>query len=339
LETLQSTILQTRRVLVVDDDQATLRTLGQLLEDAGCETTCVPDAHLACALLAERTYDLVLTDLYLGTDQLGYTVAEAARTRRPQVPVVMLTGRPSFHGAVDALRSSIREIVVKPVDPEVLIDACAKAIETASLERKRRQLEAQNRVLMTVAPRMIEAKDPTTSGHAERVIQYTDRLAERCGVGDEERESLRMAALLHDVGKIGVPRAILCKEGPLTAAEREVIQAHPQVGYDILADLEDCEDVRLWVVQHHERWDGRGYPHGLRGEEVALPGRILILAEVYDALAEARSYKPAWPLDKISAFFREQAGKHFDPELAHLVADGLDREGRRFFAPRTDLLF
>jgi putative two-component system response regulator len=186
---------------------------------------------------------------------------------------------------------------------------------------------------------MIEAKDPTTSGHAERVVQYTDRLAERCGVSDEDRESLRMAALLHDVGKIGVPRSILCKEGPLTAAEREVIQRHPQVGYDILADLEDCEDVRLWVIQHHERWDGRGYPHGLRGEDVALPGRILILAEVYDALAEARSYKPAWPIHEIAAFFRDQAEKHFDKQLAHMVADGLEREGRRFFAPRSDLLF
>jgi putative two-component system response regulator len=339
LEIVQSPTLLARRVLVVDDEDATLSTLGRLLETAGCETTCVPDARLACALLAERSFDLVLTDLYLGSDQLGYTVAEAARSCRPQVPVVMLTGRPSFHGAVDALRTSIREIVVKPADPELLIDACAKAIENAAMERRGRLLEVQNRVLAAVAPRMIEAKDPTTSGHAERVVQYTDRLAERCGVVDEDRESLRMAALLHDVGKIGVPRSILCKEGPLTAAEREVIQRHPQVGYDILADLEDCEDVRLWVIQHHERWDGRGYPHGLRGEEVALPGRILILAEVYDALAEARSYKPAWPVAEIAAFFRAQAGKHFDPELSNLVADGLDREGRRFFAPRSDLLF
>lgn len=339
METLQSPALLSRRILVVDDDATLLAMLGQLLDVAGAETTCVPNVSLARALLAERRFDLVLTDLYLGSDQLGYAVAQAARDCRPQVPVVMLTGRPSFHGAVDALRTSIREIVVKPVDPELLIDACAKAIESAAIERRGRLLEVQNRVLAAVTPRMIEAKDPTTSGHAERVVQYTDRLAERCGVSDDERESLRMAALLHDVGKIGVPRSILCKEGPLNASEREVIQRHPQVGYDILADLEDCEDVRLWVIQHHERWDGRGYPHGLRGEDVALPGRILILAEVYDALAEARSYKPAWPTAEIVTFFRAQAGRHFDPELSQLVADGLEREDRRFFAPRSELLF
>jgi len=97
--------------------------------------------------------------------------------------------------------------------------------------------------------------------------------------------------------------------------------------------------VRTWVYQHHERWDGKGYPNGLGGEEVALPGRILILAEVYDALAEERSYKPAWPVAKIVALFREQAGQHFDPELARLVADGLERSGKRFFAPQSDQLF
>jgi putative nucleotidyltransferase with HDIG domain len=186
---------------------------------------------------------------------------------------------------------------------------------------------------------MIEAKDPTTSGHSERVAHYVDRLARRCGVGAEERESLRLAGLLHDVGKIGVPGAILCKEGPLAPAERELIERHPAVGYEILAGLEGCEDARLWVYQHHERWDGAGYPNRLAGEDVALPGRILILAEVYDALAEARSYKPAWPIEKIVAVFRAEAGKHFDPDLSHLVADGLEAEGRRFFAPGPDLLF
>src|SRR5690606_16650906 len=293
----------------------------------------------ACEALQRESFDLVLTDLYLGRDQLGYAVADLARQCRPAVPVVMLTGRPSFHGAVDALRSSIREIVVKPVDPEILIDACWKAIETAAMERRTRLLEAQNKVLATVAPRMIEAKDPTTSGHAERVVHYTDRLARRCGVSLDDRDSLRMAALLHDIGKIGVPRSILCKEGPLTAAEREVIQEHPQTGSDILADLDGCEDVRLWVFQHHERWDGRGYPNGLAGEDVALPGRILILAEVYDALAEVRSYEPAWAMPDIVAFFRSQAGKHFDPDLAQMVADGLERDGARYFAADPDHLF
>ena len=111
------------------------------------------------------------------------------------------------------------------------------------------------------------------------------------------------------------------------------------MGYEVLEDLTEHENVRNWVYQHHERWDGGGYPNRLAGEEVALPGRILVLAEVYDALAEKRSYKDAWPIDKIVAFFRAQAGKHFDPDVAHMVADGLETKGSRFFAADDSMLF
>ncbi|MFO1055083.1 MAG: HD domain-containing phosphohydrolase [Planctomycetota bacterium] len=336
---LDTPALAERRVLLVDDDPSTLAALADIVASAGARTTQVSDVGHACAALSQGSFDLVLTDLYLGEHELGYDVADAARRCRPEVPVVMLTGQPSFRGAADALRSQVRELVVKPVDPDVLIDACTRAIHNATIERRARILEGQNRVLSAVVPRMIEAKDPTTSGHAERVVHYADRLAERCGVSRADRESLRLAAVLHDVGKIGVPRSILCKEGPLDSAERKVIEEHPRVGYEILAGLEGCEDARDWVYQHHERWDGRGYPNRLAGEDVALPGRILILAEVYDALAETRSYKPAWEISRIVGFFREQAGKHFDPDLAGMVADGLEREERRFFAPRGGMLF
>ena len=118
-----------------------------------------------------------------------------------------------------------------------------------------------------------------------------------------------------------------------------MINRHPQMGYEVLEGLTEHENVRNWVYQHHERWDGKGYPNKLAGEEVALPGRILVLAEVYDALAEVRSYKPAWPLPKICAFFRAEAGKQFDPDLAHLVADGLEQRGKSFFSAQKGMLF
>jgi putative two-component system response regulator len=326
-------------VLVVDDDHATLATIEAILGGAGYRTTCHDRIDRARRALIDTRFDLVLTDLYIGDDALGYEIAELARLQRPPVPVILLTARPSFGGACEALRSEVREIVVKPIEAAVLVTACRKAIDAAEVERRSRRLDAQNRVLSAVVPRMVEAKDPTTSGHSDRVVHYADRLALRCGVTDEDRESLRLASLMHDVGKVGIPRSILCKEGPLTADERTQIQRHPSIGYDILAPLEDCDNARLWVLQHHERWDGRGYPNALHRDDVALPGRILILAEVYDALAEARSYKEAWDVRQIVGFFREQAGRHFDPDLAHLVADGLEREGKRFFAPGPGLLF
>lgn len=329
----------TKRVLIVDDEPDVLRGLANTLAQQGFEVTCVGSLAHGVAALHRSTFDLVLTDLYLGEKDLGSQVAEAAQTVRPAPPVIVLTGKPSFDGAQAALRSHVADMVVKPVDPQKLINTCQRVMQEAELERRNRELESVNRVLTSVLPRTIEIKDPTTSGHAARVVGYTDTLAERCGVSDEDRASLRLASLLHDVGKIGIPDHILQKPGALTADEREVINRHPQMGYEVLEGLTEHENVRNWVYQHHERWDGKGYPNKMAGDEVALPGRILVLAEVYDALAEERSYKKAWPIEKIVGLFRAEAGKQFDPELALLVADGLEQRGASFFSARPGMLF
>ncbi|MEZ5962908.1 MAG: HD domain-containing phosphohydrolase [Planctomycetota bacterium] len=326
------------RVLLVDDEADILTGMADTLAAAAFRS--VPTGTLAQAknALATERFDLVVTDLYLGDDALGTEIANLAQAQRPPVPVILLTGRPSVSNAQDAIRSCVAELLVKPVAPHELVAACRRTLERQEIRQRAEQLAAQNRVLAGVLPRAIEAKDPTTRGHSDRVVQYAETLARRCGVDEADRQALRLASQLHDVGKIGIPEAILCKEGPLTADEREVIKRHPQMGYEILEPLEGSENVRRWVFEHHERWDGRGYPRGLAGEDVALPGRILILAEVYDALAEARSYKRAWDVQKIVDLFRAEAGHHFDPDLSRMVADGLETQGKRFFAP-SGMLF
>lgn len=328
-----------QRILIVDDEPDALQWLRSIVEQAGYATTCVSTLRSALEALEQERFHLVLTDLYLGDDDLGYQLADRSWQQEPPVPVVLLTGKPTFDGAQEALRSRIADIIVKPADAQSIVTTCRRTIQQTELARRNRELHSQNQVLAAVLPRAIEVKDPTTSGHADRVVRYADALAKRCGLSDEDRSALALASLLHDVGKIGIPNSILTKPGALTEDEREIIRRHPAMGYEILEPLQDHDNVRLWVYQHHERWDGRGYPEGLRGDEVALGGRILVLAEVYDALAEPRSYKGAWEIPKITAFFRDQAGKHFDPDLAHLVADGLDRMGSRFFASSPGMLF
>lgn len=318
-------------MLVVDDDPEALTFMTSMLGDAGFVVDCQPDLTRARAAMANAEFELILTDLYLGEERLGYEVAEFAHALRPSVPVILVTARPSFANAREAMRSHVCEIVVKPVDGVTLVSACRRAVEQFQIRRRNDELQTQNQTLMDVLPRAIEAKDPTTEGHSQRVVQYSDALARKCEVGDEDRAALRVASLLHDVGKIGIPNSILQKDGPLTPAEREIIQTHPTVGYDILEPLKYSESVRRWVLQHHERHDGHGYPEGIGGDELELPGHILILAEVFDALASARSYKPAWETPRIAELIRFQAGKHFHPELARLVADGLDQEGAGFF--------
>src|SRR5690606_24835896 len=148
---------------------------------------------------------------------LGYQLAEIARTRKPPTPVILLTGRPTFDGAQEALRNRVADIVVKPVERQALLATCRRIVQEAELTRRNQELESANRVLTSVLPRTIEMKDPTTSGHAQRVVDYANALAVRCGVNSEDRASLQLAALLHDIGKIGVPDHILTKPGALTA--------------------------------------------------------------------------------------------------------------------------
>ena len=299
------------RVLVVDDEPEVLANLQGMLEQAGHEVTATTTRKEALQAIEKESFQLILSDLYLGDSDLGYQLADVASNLNPRIPVVMLTGRPTFSGAAEALQSRVAAIVAKPVQPQTLIETCRRTVQEHELRTLNNELEAQNRVLAEVLPRAIEVKDPTTSGHAERVVSYTDNLAHRCGVSNEDRASLRLASLLHDVGKIGIPDAILTKPGSLTPDEREVINRHPAMGYEILAPLKRHENIRRWVYQHHERWDGKGYPEGLVGEDVGLPGRILILAEVYDALAEQRSYKKAWETSRITELFRQMGSNFF----------------------------
>ena len=278
--------------------------------------------------------DLLITDIYLGQETGkagGHLLTEAAIQRSPSLPVILLTGKPSMGAALEGLRGHADDFMTKPVNFAELKRRAIGVVENKLLRRRLDELEEVNRMLSSILPAAIEAKDPTTGGHSDRVVVYTDSLARRVGVSAPQRRELRLAALLHDVGKIGIPEAILTKKGPLTSEERLVIQEHPGIGYRILAPLEQQPHVREWVYQHHERWDGAGYPEGLIGEEVALPGRILILAEVFDALATARSYKKAWRKEKIADFFEAEAGRHFDPELGRIVAEGVRHEGVAFF--------
>jgi putative two-component system response regulator len=311
----------------------------QSLDTNGFVSTSRESAEEALSALQGSVFDLVITDIFLGSNGSGTEVAKAACALDPAVPVILLTGKPSMDSAVEGLRSRVYDYITKPVDERVLLGSARRAVDDARLRRQNKSLREVNQLLASILPNAIEAKDPTTRGHSDRVVHYALRMADLCGIAEEDIQELRMAALLHDIGKIGIPGSILTKEGPLTKDERRKIQEHPEIGYKILAPMDCNRRARDWVYQHHERWDGRGYPCQLRGEEVALPGRILIVAEVYDALATARSYKEAWPVARIAEFLQLEAGHHFDPEIAHLLADGLRRIGRSFVEQGSGSLF
>ncbi|WP_428388257.1 HD-GYP domain-containing protein [Mucisphaera sp.] len=162
----------------------------------------------------------------------------------------------------------------------------------------------------------IDAKDPYTRGHSQRVALLAQQTAQAVGLSEEEIERVRIAGLVHDVGKIGVPERVLLKAGRLTDEEFGEIKKHPEIGYRILKDVPSLEDVLGGVVSHHERWDGRGYPQGLKGEDIPYHGRIIALADTFDAMSSTRSYRAAMPREKVLAEIEKCAGSQFDPELA-----------------------
>ena len=177
---------------------------------------------------------------------------------------------------------------------------------------------------------MLECRDLEVKGHTDRVVKLSDRFARHLGLDDEEREALRWGAYLHDVGKLALPDRVLLKPGPLDDGEMDLVREHPQLGVEMAQPLPYLPEAAHQVIRHHhERWDGRGYPHGLAGEDIPRLARVFGLVDVFDALCHKRPYKPAWPLPRVIREIEEEAGGAFDPSLAAAFLDMLEAPGSR----------
>ncbi len=186
--------------------------------------------------------------------------------------------------------------------------------------------ETQIEVILTLSE-VAESRCGETGAHIKRVAEYCRLLAQLAGLGEDEVFLLKSAAPLHDLGKVGTPDHILLKPGKLTPEEYAVMQEHAEIGYRILADSTKpiLKMAAVIARNHHEKWDGSGYPQRLRGEDIPLPGRIVAIADVLDALGTERIYKKAWSREQIQDFFQQQAGRHFDPRLTGLLLDNFER--------------
>jgi response regulator RpfG family c-di-GMP phosphodiesterase len=204
----------------------------------------------------------------------------------------------------------------------IVANHAAAALENVRLIR---EIEEGRREILFTLGEIVETRSRETGFHVKRVAEYCKLLGSKLGLSAAESEILRLAAPLHDVGKVGIPDAVLNKPGKLTPEEFDVIKTHSQLGYDMLKVAKDrvLQSAAVIALQHHEKWNGKGYPRGLRGKEIHIYGRITGLADVFDALGVERVYKPAWPLEKILALFREERGEHFDPEITDCFFDHL----------------
>jgi len=325
--------LMSSRILVVDDDPQNLRYLTRILGDAGYTgVKATSEPRQALPIFAEFHPDLILLDLHM-PDMDGFEVMDALRPWIPEesfLPILVLTGDGSPENKERALEAGAIDFLTKPFNASEARLRIRNLLATRhlhlQLHDQNQQLEARVRertaelerarveILERLA-RAAEYRDDDTGDHTRRVGELSASLARVLGCPDDEVELIARAAPLHDIGKIGIPDAILLKPAKLTPEEFEVMRTHAAIGARILSGS-DVPLLRLAAtiaVSHHERWDGSGYPEGIPGEGTPLVGRIVAVADIYDALTHSRPYKPAWSAQDALAEIRAQAGLQLDP--------------------------
>jgi putative two-component system response regulator len=311
------------KVLVIDDEPLVRDLVSDILADDGHEVLAAATAEAALEALGDPSLGLVVSDIVM-PGLSGLELLAAARRRRPNLPVVLVTGR-ATHGVVSAaLAGGADGLVMKPFSHAELL----RTVRTALRRTARRTEEVRDQLLpfavASVLTNAIEARDGTLEGHCERLADLAVRIGTEYGLDETELGVLHLGALLHDVGKIGVPDRVLTKKDALTLEERALLRMHPIVGDRLLEPLEALADVRPIVRHHHERWDGSGYPDGLAGAEIPLAARIIAVADSVEAMSADRVYRAALDPDAILAELERGRGTQWDPALVDIVVSFLD---------------
>ena len=301
------------RILIVDDESGARAALEFLLRREGFEVRDAPDGPTAIQECATFRPDLILLDIMMpGMD--GFEVCRhiKATPETRLTPVVLITGLTTTEDRIMGINAGADDFLSKPIDLNELL---ARTRSLLRLKQYTDELENAEAVLFSLA-HSIEARDPYTHGHCERLAEMSARMGERLGVPEEQIKALRRAGVVHDIGKVAVPDSILLKPGPLTADETKVMQKHPVVGERICAPLKTFRLVLPIIRHHHEKHDGSGYPDGLSGDEIPLTARILQLSDVYDALTTDRPYKVAFTPEVALDLMEEEAERGWwDREL------------------------
>jgi len=324
-------------VLIVDDEPDVCHLIEDVLGPHHAHCQSVHTGREARRLTVRRHFDVVVLDLLL-PDVNGLDLLDTIHQADPGIRVVCVTGMASLECPDLARRAGACEFLTKPFDATRLVEAVvgpAEPVAPAETPQTRCGSQPQQMMLEFAGAlvQTVEAKDPHTRRHSEHVAFYAQSLAGYVGLPAQLREAIRVAALLHDVGKIGVPDAVLTKPGPLSRGEFAFIRQHPDTGADVLKKISLMRVETVLVRQHHESWDGSGYPHGLAGESIAQGARILNLADSMDAMLMRRSYKAGYPVDRMLAELRRCAGTQFDPELAPLAIDWCESNPDKLILP------
>jgi putative two-component system response regulator len=298
--------LHAGRILVVDDEPINIKMIGRLMTPEGYEIAAATTGETALDQVPLVKPDVILLDVSMpGID--GFEVCRRlkndAATRL--IPVVLLTGLAAVEDRVRGIEAGADDFLTKPF---VGAELKARIRSLTRLKRYTDELDSAEAVILSLA-RTIEARDPYTGGHCERLAMYASALGQRLGLPEDQLVALRRGGFLHDVGKIAIPDAVLTKRGPLDAAERVVMERHPVIGDGLCSQLKLLDDVRPIVRHHHERLDGAGYPDRLSGDRIPLLAQIMSIVDAYDAMTTRRPYRAAASAEYACQELREEAAK------------------------------
>jgi len=323
------------RLLIVDDEVEVRGVLHELLDDA-YECVEAASAEEALAQLRETNYELVISDITM-SGMTGLEMIPHVKVASPDTVIVMISGMQTIESAINALRLGAFDYLMKPFDLRQAEAAVARALEhhelvvakqryenhleelvdqrTAELDKALGSLENAYRSTLRALTAALETRDAETHGHSERVVTFSLRLGREYGLTAPEMKALEFGSLLHDIGKIGVPDAILRKPAKLTDEEWIRMREHPMHGQQILRGIKFLEGAARVVAQHHEKWDGSGYPLGLKAEEIDICARIFSVADAFDAITSDRVYRQGRPYEAAAQELDEWGNRQFDPKV------------------------
>ncbi len=320
------------KVVIVDDTHINLVLMSRLIGKLDDVTTVTFQSALeALRWCRENPYDLLIVD-YMMPDLNGLDfIAQLDPDPRARAPVLMVTASQDVEIRHRALENGANDFLIKPIDKVeflartrnmLALRSATLALESraswlaAEVAKATAELRAREQETILLLCRASEYRDPETGAHIQRMAHYSRLIAAELGLSDEEQEHILNAAPMHDIGKVGTPDTILLKPGRLNPDEMDVMRQHALIGYNILKSSETrmLQLAAEIAYSHHERYDGTGYPNGLKGEAIPLAGRIVAVADVFDALTNVRPYKTAWSLEAARAFLIDNRGSHFDPD-------------------------
>ena len=326
--------LKTLSVLYVEDEDMVREEVSRFLRRRFARVDEAKNGAEGLELFEKNVYDIVITDIKMPVMD-GLSMAERIRNLRDGMPIVIVTAFTDTDYFIKAIELGVDGYVKKPIDTEQLIAQTLKATysrfqDVQLAKAKNATIKALTQIVGALS-RAIEQRDPYTNGHQHRVSIFAESIGRLMGLSDEQFTSVRLSALIHDIGKLSVPVELLVMPRPLTELEYSLIKTHPVNGSDIITGIEFPWPIDETIRQHHERYDGSGYPNGLQGEEIRIEARIIAVADVVEAMSSHRPYRPSLGLDKALEEITRNRGILYDPAVVDVAVQLIREKGEKIF--------